>query len=178
MNKNMKKLLVVVDYQNDFIYGSLKNDNALKIYPYLLNLVKKFKNNDDIIFTLDTHYDESYFDSIEGKNLPVKHCIKGSEGHKLYKELEEISKDYIKIEKETFPGIKLINYLKNNNKEYEEILVCGVITNICVISNAILLKSIYPNTPIIIDSKACASNDLTLEKESFDIMKNLHFIIK
>lgn len=175
----MKKLLVVVDFQNDFVIGSLKNKNALKIYPYLLSLIKKYQSsNDDIIFTLDTHDNDTYLDTIEGKNLPIKHCIKGSEGHKLYKDLDDISKKYITIEKETFPGIELLNYLKNNNKIYQDITLIGVITNICVISNAILLKSLYPNTPVIIDSKACASNDEKLEQESYDIMKNLHFIIK
>lgn len=174
----MKKLLVVVDFQNDFVIGSLKNENALKIYPYLLSVVEDFaNNNDDIIFTLDTH-DENYLTTIEGKNLKVVHCLKNSFGHKLYDKLDDISKNYKCIEKETFPGIDLLTFLLENKKEYESITIIGVITNICVISNAILLKSIYPNTPIIIDSKACASNDLTLEKESYDIMKNLHFIIK
>ena len=140
----MKKLLVVVDFQNDFVIGSLKNENALKIYPYLLSLINKYQSsNDDIIFTLDTHDNDTYLDTIEGKNLPIKHCIKGSEGHKLYKDLDDISKKYITIEKETFPGIELINYLKNNNKIYQEITLIGVITNICVISNAILLKSLF-----------------------------------
>lgn len=171
----MKNLLVVVDYQVDFVQGSLGNKNALKIYPNILDVVNKFKeNNDDIIFTKDTH-ENNYLNTIEGKNLPIIHCLKNSEGHKLYKDLENISKSYTVINKETFPSIDLINVLKN--KEYEEIYVCGVITNICVISNAIILKAIYPNTNINIIKSCCASNDLELESKSLDIMKNLHFNI-
>lgn len=171
----MKNLLVVVDYQVDFVQGSLGNENALKIYPNILDVVNKFKeNNDDIIFTKDTH-ENNYLNTIEGKNLPIIHCLKNSEGHKLYKDLENISKSYTVINKKTFPSIDLINVLKN--KEYEEIYVCGVVTNICVISNAIILKAIYPNTNINIIKSCCASNDLELESKSFDIMKNLHFNI-
>lgn len=171
----MKKLLIVVDYQNDFVTGSLGNESALKIYEPLLKEVKKYcQNNDDIIFTKDTHLSD-YFTTVEGKNLPVEHCIKGTKGHELYGDLEKISSHYHVIEKDTFGAKNLIFALKDKN--YDDIQLCGVVTNICVISNAILVKSLFPNAHIHLNHNLCASNDETLENKAYDILKNLHIDI-
>lgn len=172
----MKKLLLVIDYQNDFVNGSLGFDNALQLENKMVDKIIEFeKNGDDIIFTLDTH-NEDYLKSIEGVNLPVLHCLDNSLGHQLYGKVKGYGEKYLCIKKKTFGAIELYNLLIN--KEYEQIEICGVVTNICVISNAIICKSILPDTKIIILKDLCASFDLELEQMSYKIMQNLHMEIK
>lgn len=164
----MKKLLVVVDYQNDFVDGALGFDKALEIEPYIVKLVKSYQtHNDDIIFTKDTHY-ENYLETQEGKTLPVPHCIKGTKGHELHGELEALSKGYKVIEKPAFPSLELAEILKD--KDYKEVKVVGVVTDICVLSNCIMIKSALPEAIITVDTKGCASFDNKLEKAAIDVL--------
>lgn len=166
----MKKLLVVVDYQNDFVDGALGFDKALDIEPYIVELIKIYqKQNDDIYFTKDTHY-ENYLETQEGKKLPVPHCIKGTKGHELHGELEELSKGHTIIEKPAFPSLELAEILKD--KDYKDVRVVGVVTDICVLSNCIMIKSALPETVITVDTKGCASFDDKLEKEALDVLNN------
>ena len=166
----MKKLLVVVDYQNDFVNGALGFDKALEIEPYIVELIKTYQDDgDDIYFTKDTH-DEHYLKTQEGKNLPVPHCIKGTKGHDLYGELEELSKGHTIIEKPSFPSLKLAEILKQ--KEYKDVRVVGVVTDICVLSNCIMIKSALPEAIITVDTKGCASFDDKLEKAALDVLNN------
>ena len=140
----MKKLLIVVDYQNDFVDGALGFEGANKLDEVIANKIKDYKkNNYDVIFTFDTH-DEDYMQTEEGNNLPVKHCIKGTIGHELYGKVKKcFDKDRdVYFEKPTFPSLELANYLKD--KEYEEIELCGLVSNICVLSNVVMVKSALP----------------------------------
>ena len=171
----MKKLLIVVDYQVDFVVGSLGFDKALTLEDGIVDKIIEFENKgDDVIFTLDTHYD-NYNETIEGENLPISHCIKGTDGHKLYGSVLEMSLPHIVFEKETFGSYKLFDYLKENN--YSTVALCGVVTNICVISNAVIAKSALPNSEIVIYKDLVASNDEVMEEKAFEIMKNLHMKI-
>lgn len=168
----MKKLLIVVDYQNDFVDGVLGFPAAINLENKIINKINDYKkNNDEIIFTLDTHYN-NYNSTIEGKNLPIPHCIKNTKGHELFGKVKELAKTHLQIEKETFGSKELITFLLN--KDFESIELVGVVTNICVISNAIIVKTIKPNTNIIVDASCCASNDEILEKKALDIIENLH----
>ena len=172
----MKKLLVVIDYQNDFVNGSLGFEKAVALEEYLVDLINRYHhNNDDVIFTYDTHQ-ENYLETQECKNLPITHCIENSKGWQLYGKINELAVNDKKILKETFGSLELGNYLKD--KDYEEITLVGVVSNICVISNAIIIKAALPETTIIIDPKGIASNDPVLEQKALDIMKNLHIKIK
>ncbi len=171
----MKKLLIVVDYQVDFVVGALGFPKALSIEEGIVDKIIEFENNgDDVIFTLDTHYD-NYSETVEGINLPIPHCIKGSIGHELYGNVKEVSLIHKVFEKETFGSSKLFDYLKEN--EYSMVALCGVVTNICVISNAIIAKSALPNAQIVIYKDLVASNDDMMEEKTFEIMKNLHMEI-
>ena len=171
----MKRLLIVVDYQVDFVNGTLGFPKALTLENGIVDKVIEFENNgDEVIFTLDTHYDD-YMDTVEGANLPVKHCIKGTDGHNLFGEVRNVSLIHTVIEKETFGSSKLFNYLLEN--PYDEIYLCGVVTNICVISNAVVAKSALPNAKIFIYKDLVASFDSEMEEKSFAIMKNLHMQI-
>lgn len=168
----MKELLVIVDYQNDFVDGALGFAGAETLYPYILKQVKDAEAKGiDVVFTKDTHLD-NYMETEEGKNLPVPHCIKGSKGWEFYKELEEISKKHKVFVKYTFPSGELYEYLKD--KDYEKITLMGLVSTICVISNAVIAKAALPNAHIVVDSKGSGSYDLVMQDKGYDIMKNLH----
>ena len=154
----MKKCLVVVDYQNDFVSGSLGFEKAKELDSEIANLIEKYHNNsDDVVFTLDTHYDD-YMNTNEGKYLPVPHCIKGTIGHNLYgKVSHSVKESDLLFEKNTFGSDKLFEYLKNNR--YSSIELVGVVTNICVISNAVIAKTAQPETEIIVNKNLVASYD-------------------
>lgn len=168
----MKKLLIVVDYQNDFIDGSLGFKGAELLSKTIKEKILNYiNNNDDIIYTLDTHYD-NYMDTKEGKHLPIKHCIKDTEGWKINKEVDFLDKAVKVFEKPTFPSLDLANYLKE--KQYDEVELCGLVSNICVLSNAIMVKAALPNSKIFIDALATDSFDKVLEDKCFDVLEGLH----
>ena len=171
----MRKLLIVVDYQVDFVSGTLGFSKALELEEKIVDKILEYENNgDEVIFTLDTHYD-NYFDTVEGVKLPVKHCIKNTSGHEIYGSVKDMALIHKVFEKETFGSSALFDYLKNNH--YDEVELCGVVTNICVLSNAIIVKSALPNSKITIRRELVASNDVELEEKAFSIMKNLHMEI-
>jgi len=169
----MKKCLIVVDFQNDFIDGALGFEGAMDIKDNIIKKIKEYKtNNHDVIYTLDTH-NEDYLEGEEGKNLPVIHCVKGTHGHQVQKdvlnELEENDKSFIKY---TFPSLELGIYLED--KDYEVVELCGLVSNICVISNAVIAKSALPNAHIVVDNKATASFDPELHEKAMDVLEGLH----
>ena len=167
----MKKLLIVVDYQNDFVNGALGFAGAENIALVIKDKIESYlKNKQDIIFTLDTH-EEDYMNTMEGSKLPVKHCIKGTEGWKLHNAVNYLPLAKKVFEKPTFPSLDLANYLKDNY--YDEVELCGLVSNICVLSNAIMVKSALPNARIIIDKNATSSFDEELESKAFDVLKGL-----
>lgn len=174
----MRKLLIVVDFQNDFVDGTLGFENANLLDEVIFNKIKQYKeNNFDVIYTFDTHYEE-YLDTFEGKNLPVKHCILGTQGHKLYGKVATLfddSKDIFFL-KETFPSLKMANYLAS--KDYDEVELCGLVSNICVLSNAVMVKSALPNAYIYIDSKATDSFDKSLHEQTLNVLKGLQIDVK
>lgn len=157
------KYLIVVDMQNDFISGSLGSEQAKHIVNNVLNKIEGFDGK--IIFTRDTHK-ENYLDTREGRKLPVIHCVRGTWGHQICDELKEYAVNV--IDKETFGSVDLPLLIKNDNTDIESIELCGLCTDICVISNAMILKTYFPEVDIIIDSSCVAgvtqsSNDTALE---------------
>ena len=172
----MKKLLIVVDFQNDFIDGALGFPKATELITVIKNKINEYlNNNDDIIYTLDTHYD-NYLETFEGKCLPVKHCILDTFGHKVNSECDYLDKAVKVFKKNTFPSLELAKYLENTNYDYVEL--CGLVSNICVLSNAIMVTSALPNAEIVIDKCAIASFDTALEAKAFDVLEGLHIIVK
>lgn len=153
----MNKYLIVVDMQNDFINGSLGTKEAEAILP---NVVKKIENFDGkVIFTYDTHKDD-YLDTLEGKNLPVKHCILGTPGWELPEPLEKLrlEKNTLSFSKPTFGSKELAEHLYGENKKekIDEVELVGLCTDICVISNALLIKAFLPEVNVVVDSACCA----------------------
>ena len=155
----MKKLLVVVDMQNDFIDGALGTKEAQAIVP---NVVKKIVEWDgDIVCTLDTH-GEDYLNTREGKKLPVPHCIEGTDGHSINEEIKTVLFDKAAgtemslstLQKRTFGSTALPEIIRDAGIDYIELV--GLCTDICVVSNAMLLKANYPEMEIAVDSSCCA----------------------
>lgn len=163
--QTQKKALVVIDVQNDFVTGPLGTKEAQEMIPRLVEKLRETKS--DLIFTQDTHKD-NYLQTHEGKNLPVVHCIKGTEGWELVDDVQEFVQYANVIEKKAFGSTRLPSLLK----PYEEIEFCGLCTDICVISNALLVKAFYPETLVSIDSKCCAGSTPEAHDAALMILKN------
>ncbi|MBP5180595.1 MAG: cysteine hydrolase [Clostridiales bacterium] len=173
----MGRLLVVVDMQNDFVDGALGFEGADGIIEGIAKRIQEYKDaGDEVVYTLDTHF-ENYPDTQEGRNLPVPHCIKGSEGHALVPALKDILTDCLCFEKPTFGSLKLGNYINSNADKYDSIELCGLVSNICVISNAVIAKAAAPETQIIVDSALTDSFDKKLDQETYDIMKGVQITV-
>ncbi len=152
----MKKILVVVDMQKDFVDGALGTAEALAIVPGVVNKIEAFDG--DIIATYDTH-SENYMQTQEGANLPVPHCIKGTDGWQLNADVQAAldKKGYKSIEKPTFGSTDLIDYLKANyDCDDVEVELVGLCTDICVVSNALLLKANFLDAKVSVDAACCA----------------------
>ncbi len=163
----MKKVLIVIDMQNDFIDGSLGTREAVSIVPNVKKLVSEYREcGDEIIFTRDTH-GENYLDTPEGKKLPVKHCIKNTHGWQISDEL-------------IYDGMKTVDKLSFGFTEWkkrlllhdgDEIALVGLCTDICVVSNALILKALYPNVNISVISSACAGVTPETHNAALETMK-------
>ena len=172
----MKKLLVVVDYQNDFVCGSLGFSGAQEIETSICEKIEQYHNEgSDVLFTFDTHF-ENYPSTREGQKLPVAHCIDQSYGWQLYGNVSNLrlKSDYT-ISKHCFGSIDLANFLLKN--KYDRIEFVGVVTDICVISNAVIAKAALPEAEIIIDASCVASNNEEAGKKALDVMAGLQMTI-
>lgn len=160
----MKHFLVVVDMQKDFVDGSLGTREAAAIVP---NVVQKIRTFDGEIFvTYDTHH-EDYLETSEGRNLPVVHCIRGTAGWQLDKAVAEAlsEKSYTAVEKSTFGSVQLPALIREAAGEEDfSVELIGLCTDICVVSNALLLKANFPEIPISVDAACCAG--VTPEKHA------------
>lgn len=147
-----RELLVVVDMQNDFITGALGTKEAQAIVPHVKAKIESFvQNGMPVIFTRDTHY-EDYFDTQEGFRLPVMHCVEGTEGWEIESTLQlETAMVFDKI---SFGSPELAAYIKE--AEFDTVTLVGVCTDICVISNAMLIKAFDPEVLVQVDAACCA----------------------
>ena len=172
----MKKLLIVVDFQNDFVTGSLGFKQAEEIEQKITAKIKEYRENGaDIAFTMDTHGSD-YLTTQEGKNLPVEHCIKGQNGWELFGEVAKLKQSGDKVfEKPTFGSGELFGWLKESG--YKTVELCGVVTNICVVSNAVLAKTALPEALVIVDAACVASNDESLGKKALEVMRSFQISV-
>ena len=167
----MNKILIVVDMQNDFVSGSLGTAEARDIVTNVRTKLDSFDG--DVIFTRDTH-NEDYLKTNEGKHLPVEHCIKGSWGWEIIDEL----KPYVKkvIDKPTFGSTELVEYLKTKN--YDSFELCGLCTDICVVSNALLIKANLYEAKVSVDSTCCAGVTVNSHNSALETMKMCQIEVK
>ena len=182
------RVLVVVDAQYDFVSGSLGNFGAMSIIPHMENRIKDYAESGDtlILFTKDTH-DKDYAETLEGKHLPVSHCVRGTPGWSLVKEISSLADGYSnfliysdeevvhsRILKETFGSVKLAEILKKYESDITDITFMGFCTDICVISNVLLTKIYLPNTRIIVDASCCSGSTLEKHLAALEVMKSCH----
>ena len=168
----MRNLLIVVDMQNDFISGTLGSPHAAAIVP---NVVKKVSEYDGkVLFSRDTHGPD-YMSTQEGTKLPVVHCTKDTPGWEICDEL----KPYVQtvVDKPTFGSTKLPHLLSSCGEEISQIELCGLCTDICVISNAMILKAAFPETKIVVDRNCCAGVTMESHQTALDAMKAVHIQI-
>jgi len=165
----MQNVLVVVDMQNDFIDGALGTKEAVAIVPNVLEKIKSFDG--EVIFTRDTHTHE-YMSTQEGQNLPVPHCIKGTEGWMIRPELDALRKTPA-IDKVTFGSSFLPEKLLSMNavEPIESITFIGLCTDICVISNVMVTKAFLPEVKVIVDASCCAGVTPESHKNALEAMK-------
>ena len=163
------KYLIVVDMQNDFITGTLGSKLAEAIVPNVAEKVKSFDGK--VIFTRDTHFAD-YINTQEGRNLPVEHCIKDTDGWQICDELKPYVNDV--VDKITFGSVELPELVK----DADEIELCGLCTDICVISNAMILKATYPEAKITVDSNCCAGVSVESHNIALDAMRAVQIEIR
>lgn len=185
------RVLVIVDAQKDFVTGPLGSLAAQSIISHMKNRIKEYANAGDtlILFTKDTH-DENYDKTMEGFHMPVAHCIRGTPGWSLVKEISTLADGYSnfliysdeevihsRVLKETFGSVKLAEILKKYEYDITDITFMGFCTDICVVSNVLLTKAFLPNTRIIVDASCCAGTTLDKHLAALEVMKSCHIDI-
>lgn len=175
-SQTMKKLLIVVDYQKDFVNGSLGFDGAEKLDILIADKIRSYRENgDDVVFTADTH-DSDYLFTQEGKKLPVVHCVKNTDGWQLYGTVATLFGNGDKLfKKSVFGSGDLYEWLKTT--EYDSVELVGLVSNICVISNAVLVKTALPEAEVTVDASCTASADMHLHDSALDVMAGLQIKI-
>lgn len=175
----MNKLLVIVDAQNDFISGALGSKEAQCAVDNIVDLVKN-NHYDNVCCTYDVHSGD-YFRTLEGKKLPIPHCVCGTKGAELNKKIEEVVYDnytVIEVDKSTFGAYDLPEVLNDYDAvhymEDAEIYVCGFCTDICVISNVLILKAAFPECEISVISDCCAGSTPEMHQKALDVMRSCH----
>ena len=167
------KYLIVVDMQNDFTTGSLGSPHAAAIIPQVVEKVKSFDGT--VIFTRDTH-GEDYMQTQEGRNLPVIHCIKDTPGWQICDELLPFAETV--VDKPTFGSTALAHLLASSAESMEEIELCGLCTDICVISNAMILKAAFPEVKMTVDASCCAGVTVESHNTALNAMKAVQIEVK
>ena len=168
----MKKLLLVVDYQNDFVNGSLGFAGAEKLEGPICDKIEAYRaEGADVAFTFDTH-GEDYLDTQEGKKLPVVHCLRGSEGWNLYGRVAGYcTPGSICFHKPAFGSMAMAYYVKT--QQYDLVELCGLVSNICVLSNAILVKAALPACEVVVDARCTACADPAMNEKALDVLEGV-----
>lgn len=171
----MNRVLIVVDVQNDFIDGSLGSNEAKAIIPKVKEKIDRYvEQGYAVIFTRDTHADDSYLSSAEGKKLPIKHCIKGTAGWQIG--LEATPGTYEVVDKDTFGYLSWQHILDKYiyDAGAKNIELCGLDTDICVITNALIIKTLYPypDVEVTVDASCCAGSTPEKHVAALEVMKS------
>lgn len=169
------KALIVIDMQKDFVTGALGSADAQNIVTNVETKIKEYRDNgDSVIFTRDTHGDD-YTNTHEGKYLPVPHCIKNTDGWNVLDNLTSVAGiNYICIDKPSFGYKGWSEYIDDETTSIE---LVGVCTDICVVSNALILRALYPEMNIKVDSKCCAGTSIEAHNAALTVMKSCHIDI-
>ena len=163
----MKRLLIVVDYQKDFVDGALGFEGAELLDEPIAQKIDEYREAADVIyFTYDTHH-KNYLDTQEGQKLPIPHCIEGTEGHDLYGEVAK------RIHESDTVFFKQAIADGRGGLPFESIELVGLVSSMCVLSNAVIARSACPDTPIIVDAACTAAPDPEMNEKALDVLENL-----
>ena len=177
--ENANRYLIVVDMQNDFVTGSLGSPEAEEIVDNVVNKIKTFEGN--VIATLDTH-ETDYLSTQEGRLLPVEHCIRDTEGRNLVDDIAALKSeiDIREYTKPTFGSVELAKELSLSHEKspIEKIELIGLCTDICVVSNALLLKAFMPEVEIAVDPSCCAGVTKEKHEAALKVMESCQIIVK
>ena len=180
------KVLVLVDLQCDFIDGSLGTAEAQAIIPNIVKKIDEYPNKGEtlVLFTKDTHFDNDYMNTLEGQELPVKHCIENTKGWSTNREVKDVVRrnrflscskgDIIngRIYKNTFGSSVLSDFLRKNSDIIEEVEFMGLVTDICLVTNVLMAREALPNTKIVVDSNCCAGTTVDKHLAALEVMKS------
>lgn len=166
IKNTMSKALIVIDMQNDFLTGNLANPDACEIIPNI-RIEENKEDYDCIIFTRDTH-NTNYLQTPEGKNLPIEHCIEGTWGHQIVDELLTVNKHLVTLNKPTFGSLELYKVVE----DCEEVTLVGTCTDICVVSNALILKAAMPELVVNVKADCCAGTTPENHKAALQVMQS------
>lgn len=168
----MKKILIVVDYQRDFVDGSLGFPGAVRLEDRIVDKIGQYRRDGgEVAFTFDTH-EANYLATQEGRNLPVPHCLRGTPGWELYGKVAlSCAASDRRFEKNTFGSLRLAEYLRDGR--YDSVELCGLVSNICVVSNAILAKAALPEAEIMVDAACTDSYDPAMHQKTLDILQGV-----
>lgn len=178
----MKRLLIVVDYQIDFVDGALGFEGAEKLDERIARKIDEYREaGDSVYFTYDTHH-ANYLETQEGQKLPIPHCIEGTEGYELYGQVAErlLESDSV-FRKPTFGSSALFERLVERqgvavavgSLPYESIELVGLVSNMCVLANAVIARTACPDVPIIVDASCTLAPDLAMHEKALDVMEGL-----
>lgn len=173
----MRSCLVVIDFQNDFVGGSLGTKEAVAIEERIAGKIRERRAEGfDILFTLDTHA-EDYLATQEGKKLPVVHCVKGTDGHALCRAVEKARRPEDRVfEKPTFGSAELFDWFREN--PYDEIELVGVCTDICVVANAVLVKTACPEAEVEADAACMAGVTPEKHNAALEVLRSLQVTVE
>ncbi len=171
----MKKLLIVIDMQNDFIDGSLGTPEAVAVVENVKAKIRAYPS-DAVIATMDTH-GQDYLSTQEGRNLPVAHCIRGADGWRIRPEIAALLTDAKIYEKPTFGSVEMAEAVRAMG-DVEEIELIGLCTDICVVSNALMLKAYMPEVKIIVDALCCAGVTPEKHEAALETMRSCQIEVK
>ncbi len=183
----MKRLLVVVDFQNDFVKGPLGFEGAQALEDRIVEKIKEYREGEDeIVFTFDTH-DRDYLETMEGAWLPIEHCIEGTEGWKPYGKVASMILDADQVfEKPSFGSVDFMKFLTRRQEAateagvlpFSSIEFVGLVSNICILSNAILAKTACPEVPVIVDARCTDAADKEIQEKAFDVLQGVHVEVR
>lgn len=165
-----RKLFIVVDMQNDFVTGSLGTKEAQAIVPKIIEELKSLDKDDVIVYTKDTHFDD-YLETLEGKMLPVKHCVLGTEGWEIVDGLQE-TRLGLTFKKLTFGSDELGTFIKWRGYDFDEIHFVGLCSDICLISNVLMARMFQSDMKIIVHADMCAGTTPEKHKMALEVMKS------
>ena len=175
----MSKYLVVVDMQKDFIDGSLGTPEAQAVVPKVIEKIKNFPGT--VVYTRDTH-DEDYLDTLEGKKLPVVHCVVGTKGWEFQDDIQKLITENrsLVFDKNTFGSTQLVGCIRGIDRmaAIDEVILVGLCTDICVLANAILVRTGMPNTLVTVDASCCAGSTPEKHRNALEAMKSCQIDIE